>query len=616
MKLHFLLILHFFLLGTNGLTQIQWDLPEPVRYDLEAAFDWVNHQLEDTSLSKAQRVHYQCILSDLYNKQGRYARGTKILLGINNPEELPTTYRIKFYLAKANNIKYKGGVKDAKLYYNRAIDLANQTGERLLALQSIIEKAEFFRKITEFQSGLKEIEKALWLNRSSSSKEKELRAYALNRKAAILNELSRPNNAISISHQSIAISKEVNNPYLIATSQNEIGYAYKHVPNIDSALHYYKLAEALFRKNKMIGDAIHVKFNRLELSFHHDISPNETLAGFQSLEREIKEQQIDYPLQQIILYQAMNAESRGDFKKAWEQRMRYHSAFVEEFDRRKFLELENLRQENENKGILEENQRISKRLASTEKELEEKDERIAIILFGFVTVAAALAIIFRYYITTKSLSKRLKDQNQQKDYLIQEIHHRVKNNLHFVHSLLEMQKNSSDDIAEAVGLDEASLRISSVSLLHEMLYQEEHLDKINIKHYLQDLMQHLRTTFGHSNKEVKCQLYIEELLFSIQNATAVGLLITELFTNSYKHAFADIQNPEFQVHLSKIPARQEVEIIVQDNGLGSEQPQQIDGSKTLGLRLIDIFSRQLKGKYSLSFAKGFTYQLNFKYDEV
>lgn len=602
-------------LALQAHAQIIWELPIPVRYNVDKALVFVEEKLQDENLEEAQKIKWSSVLSQLYNKKGQFAQGATLLFDIPDLDQVPADIQATYFLAKAINEKFRNKPEEALDDYVHAETAAKKLKNNTRILQVMIEKAEFFRKYYQHEQALTTIIEVLAILEQSTDVSSEVRAYALNRRAAILTETGKLDESVVASRKCIRLASEIGNFYLVGASMNEIGYIFKNRRLLDSSFYYYEQAEANFRKGNMLLDAMQVWMNRLELCIHNQYRMTEAIPELKVFIKEVKEKDIQQPIRMAFFYLAEFYERNKDYKEAMFYWKEYHQAFAAEFQQESMNQLSNLHQEYKNRKIEEENGRIQSELETKQKELTDKDKRFTWILLGFILVVGGLFVTIQLYAKTKKLTTNLRIQNEQKDVLVQEVHHRVKNNLHFIHSLLEMQKNAASNIEEAVGLEEASLRISCVSLVHEFLYQGEDYDKVNLRNYMGQLLQHLETTFSQPDKKVQVKLEIEEAEFSIQNCTAMGLLIAELYTNSVKYAFVDLDKPVFQVAFRKVAHFNTYELVVRDNGQNPVNFEEKKGVKTLGMRLIDIFSRQLKGDYEIGWENGFYYKLNFGISE-
>ncbi len=201
--------------------------------------------------------------------------------------------------------------------------------------------------------------------------------------------------------------------------------------------------------------------------------------------------------------------------------------------------------------------------------------------------------------------------NKEKDVLIQEIHHRVKNNLQSISSIVDMQIMSLDDDIQKNILTQTHSRIIAMSLVHEMLYSQNDLSYIKLKEYIDKLILTVNKMVNADNLAVKFNLDIDNINLSVSNCISLGMLTSEAITNSIKYAFENTKNPEININVSHDKKTEILYFNIKDNGLGIEEDV-ISGEKTsFGMRLIQIFAAQLKADIQLKNNCGTEIELSF-----
>lgn len=245
----------------------------------------------------------------------------------------------------------------------------------------------------------------------------------------------------------------------------------------------------------------------------------------------------------------------------------------------------------------------------------------------FITMMAVLLtgmIMMIVKFRTRSLSKdkqkleqtvelrtsELKSSLDEQTALLQELHHRVKNNLQIISSLISLQTNSSTDSSEIHSLNDASRRIRAVALVHEMLYKQDKAE-IDIKFYLTELASTINELVNVQQLPIKFNLDVDNIVLKVDQAVALGMITSELISNSIKYAFTGVDHPEVILSLHKKNNGNTIVYIVKDNGPGNVS-KDVNDKTRFGMRLIDIFSRQIKGSHSFCNNNGFTYELQFK----
>ena len=192
--------------------------------------------------------------------------------------------------------------------------------------------------------------------------------------------------------------------------------------------------------------------------------------------------------------------------------------------------------------------------------------------------------------------------------LLKEIHHRVKNNLQVVSSLLSLQSNTVDNAQTLELLRESQDRIRAMALVHEQLYRSNDFAGIDVKGYLSDLVENLRTSYRTERLEVTVDS--DALFVSLDTAIPLGLIVSELVTNAFKHGFAD--RGSGVVHVSaRSTGSDECTLVVEDNGTGMPPGFAVEKTSSLGLHLVQILVDQIEGRLSMTNSNGARFAIRF-----
>ncbi len=215
----------------------------------------------------------------------------------------------------------------------------------------------------------------------------------------------------------------------------------------------------------------------------------------------------------------------------------------------------------------------------------------------------------------KKAEERIKSSLKEKEVLLREIHHRVKNNLAVIVSLLGLQSEYAPDEVTRKMLEDSQARIRSMSLAHELLYQSENLAHIGIRQYVDNLAAYLSGASIGIGTRINVIKEIEDVSFGLDTAIPVGFIVTELISNCIKHAFPDREEGTIKIHLKTI-GEGEFEFLFQDDGIGI--PAHVDprNSKSLGLELVDAFVEQLKGQIEIRHERGTEVRITFEEKET
>ncbi|MCC3530654.1 MAG: PAS domain S-box protein [Microcoleus sp. PH2017_22_RUC_O_B] len=204
----------------------------------------------------------------------------------------------------------------------------------------------------------------------------------------------------------------------------------------------------------------------------------------------------------------------------------------------------------------------------------------------------------------------LKNSLKEKEILLKEIHHRVKNNLCVVASLLELQSNTVADPQIAKMFEESQNRLYSMALIHEKLYRSTNRAQINFGEYLEDLVTNLFHSYNISDNRIQLQVLAEPISLNLETATPCGLIANELVSNTLKHAFPHGASGTVSVECYQTGDR-EIHLFVKDNGIGF--PQNLDFRKTnsMGFQVVCTLTEQLEGTIEMSRQIGTAFHLVF-----
>jgi len=215
------------------------------------------------------------------------------------------------------------------------------------------------------------------------------------------------------------------------------------------------------------------------------------------------------------------------------------------------------------------------------------------------------------------ITERKKAQDQierslkEKEVLLKEIHHRVKNNLQVISSLLNMQARTTKDTDTINILSESRDRITTMSIIHTQLYESRDLSKISIKEFINRLLGQLLQSYHTGESRITPVIRVEECLLSISIAVPVGLIVNELLSNAIKYAFVGREEGVIEIILSASQSGR-VNLMVSDDGVGLPHGLDIDTNTSLGLRLVKLLTEdQLQGKLDIISEKGTTFIIEF-----
>jgi PAS domain S-box-containing protein len=215
-------------------------------------------------------------------------------------------------------------------------------------------------------------------------------------------------------------------------------------------------------------------------------------------------------------------------------------------------------------------------------------------------------------ITDRKLSEdKIKSSLKEKEVLLREIHHRVKNNLQIISSLLSLQSSYLKDEKAMDAFRESQNRVKSIAMIHEKLYQSTDLEKIDFEEYIHSLITRLFHSYNVNKDQIQSILEIDNVTLNINTAIPCGLIINELVSNSLKHAFPDGREGKINIALNSDNGRN-FELTISDDGVGFPKDVDFQNTETLGLQLVNTLVRQLEGSIELENSKGTAFKINFE----
>lgn len=210
----------------------------------------------------------------------------------------------------------------------------------------------------------------------------------------------------------------------------------------------------------------------------------------------------------------------------------------------------------------------------------------------------------------KKAEELIQKSLEEKEILLQEIHHRVKNNLQIIISLLRLQASSEEDDRLINMFRECQNRIMAMAFVHEKLYQSRDFTRVDFTQYIHDFAQELGTAFGVKKKGIELKTELEEIELDINRAIPCGLIFNELFTNAIQHAFPGDNRGEIVIRLQR-ENQEQISLEVWDSGVGLPADFNLEVPKTLGLMLVKSLTAQINGRLAIARSNGTSFKIVF-----
>lgn len=447
------------------------------------------------------------------------------------------------------------------------------------------------------------------------------------------------NNAISFYKKSYAIKETIKDEKGMLNCLINIGAAYQTNGQFDSAYYYGLKGLQQAKKINAADDVIASKEN-IAASLVNLSKPDEALRYLQEADRERPaddnkkhlithyETYGDLYLQKNNLDQAIQYFQKGlnlaksnnrmeaaevfyrklaaSFYKQGNYQLAYDYSDKGNAISDTLLNEQNSRQVNEMSAVYEtaeKENRIEKlntaNTISTANAKQRNSERNYFILLSILLLGLA-AVTYKAFVNNKKKKEQLNAQNKiiekslaEKEVLLREIHHRVKNNLQIVSSLLSLQSNFIKDEQALDAVKESRNRVQSMSLIHQNFYQDENLTGINVQHYIEALADNLFSSYNIHKDNIKLVKEIELINLDVDTVIPIGLILNELITNCLKYAFTNKNEGIIKVSLQK--QNNILYLSVYDNGKGLPEDFEMGAKKSFGHKMINAFLQKLNG---------------------
>ncbi len=419
-------------------------------------------------------------------------------------------------------------------------------------------------------------------------------------------ELGNPDSTAICFRRALRLSEPIPSSAMI--NLYEFGMAKEKLGELDSALYYVNRAV-----NMDGADHSGEEYNIFRMDYAKLLAETgKTQKGInvftQALPHVENTQNIKHKLKMYYAGYKIYEEV-GNSDKA----LKYYKLYQKEEQHRKEEKLEKSFKEIETKYETEKKSQMIKELALKDElnstRLTNRNRWLWVLGFGLLGLIGLLYRIFmqKQVITTQKddLTVALNDKN----VLLKEIHHRVKNNLQVISSLLGLQSRFVKDATAAEALKIGKSRVQSMALLHQKLYTNKDLKSVNIKDYFEDLILNLMDTYKINDERISFETDIDDLILDIDTVVPLGLITNELISNAFKHAFEEGKHGKIWLSVKQIG--EEVQLRLRDNGRGVPFTTIPEKTESLGLQLIKSFSEKLDGDLAISNNEGSEFVLTF-----
>lgn len=515
-----------------------------------------------------------------------------------------------------NNIAFvyhlQGKYKDALKYYLKALEFF-ENSKYVKQKQNVINNiGSLYADQKQFATALQYFEQALQI--AETIKDTLGIAFAYNNIGEVYQKQGKWKEAKTNFLQSLVWKKHKQHWRSIASGYANLGLVYEDENKYDSAEFYLQEALQIYRKINDTNGEVETLLRLGELSV---LLKNENKANLSYQTALHKSLLIGAkPLtEKAYKYLSEYYAKKQDFAEAYRLRVLYDNT------KDSLMNIEQARQINELQVIYNDqakNKQIEilqkeKQISLLEQDAVKKQKWLLVAIVAILVLVAA-SLWWAYWLKQKkneALNQKnleIADNLLQKEMLLKEIHHRVKNNLQIISSLLHLQTHKSQNLQDL--LQKSQDRIQAMAIIHEKLYQSSNLQSISLSEYIENLLGYFEKTYSLSEKNICFQSNVENIFLDIDKLIPCGLILNELITNSIKYAFkekkagiilvwASIQNNMCKLEIS-------------DNGSGLPEELNLKKIKSLGLRLVDGLVKQIKGSWQSQNEQGAKFVINFE----
>jgi two-component sensor histidine kinase len=587
-------------------------------------------------------LRYQYIIACLAFLQGDLGKSFPIYKDVLKATAEKKYWKLHLYaLINIGRIFWlQGNYDSAHQYYNKALILAdslhNQQGMGMAYLLTGVayqDQGYYELAIENLQQARRIYEHMNYYSRL---------AYALNYLGGVYFDLYEFEKSLVYYKSALRLHEQNSDPWGVAIICRLMGRIYSARNESDSAEYYYQKSLGIALKlndrngemysrrflgsqylaNKQYPEAMHMFQESLKLANENN-NPKEIVNSLYDIGVLYKNQQMldksaTYFLMSIRLadslklhYEKMIAckslsnvyERKKDFNHAllyYKQYKTVSDTIFSEKKRKNMDELQ-LKYETEKK-----NNEINKlRLEEVNQEAKMKHQKIL-----NYSLIIGISLVFLIVLVLWNSNNQKKKANKEIETLLKEIHHRVRNNLQTISSLLSLQSSYITDNRIKDAVKEGQNRVKSMALIHQMLYQQERLSRINFREYLVQLAEAISESFMTIPEKVEYQVHCEPVELDVDTAIPLGLIVNELLVNAHKYAFSETNKGVITILLSQTE-KDRYTLKIKDNGKGMPGNIKFEETNTLGLKLVSLLVRQIRGEIKYHVNKGTEFTIEF-----
>lgn len=541
-------------------------------------------------------------LGHTYNMRGNYRIAKKYYDNILKIAVSEKDYKLQSTILDGIGVSFSNqGLYDSATAYGiKSLQIAEKLKDSLMM-------ARVMTNLGRSQVIRKDIDKAMEyfttaLKTATKHNDKSIIAYTLENIGDVWVKTD-PKKAIDYFSRSLVLAKELDDVSLVATLYMSLGDIYSGMKDYDKAYNYYKLGIESAKENDDKELTLQL-LNSIGLVL---IDKKNYQKAIEYLEQALEANNtsgLKIPLSNTYKELAKAYAGLNNYEKAYHYHLLHTTVDSTVFntDREKAA-LEITSKYNVEKKVKE---ILVLRKDNEIKNLQLSNNQLILVA---TTVICVLLLVICIIFYNKFQAKR--KSNEEKEVLLREIHHRVKNNMQIILSILSLEVRKSDDVNAVSFFKESESRIQSMAIIHEMLYQSHNLANISFNDYICQLVDYIFKIYNVNTEKIKYKIDSSDVHLDINTAVPLGLIVNELVCNSLKHAFAKRDSGMITIQLINEKPK-EYELVIGDTGVGLPDNFEIKKTTTLGLKLIQTLTKQIEGKLKITSENGVVFSICFK----
>ncbi|MEX2233553.1 MAG: tetratricopeptide repeat protein [Cyclobacteriaceae bacterium] len=499
-------------------------------------------------------------LGMLYREKGLYEKSLEYLLAASYKlgKSEPSTTLATCYNSIGNVYLKIGELKAALDFHYRALNVRKKVNSMKGVSSSFNNIGSVYLLLKQYDSALINFQNSLEIKRILNDKTGQ--GVSLNNIGEVMVKMQKLEEAEDLYQEALSMRLSIDDKVGQAITRNNLAYVYLLNDNLFSAERELKRSENLATSLGLLE----VLKTNYEIQIRLYKQKNDI------------DKALDYSQQLLIVKDSLLNQEKA--QSLAEMQTRYESLNKE--DRIALLEKEGLLQA---------------------VEIDKKQIWIRSLVLAMI-LTLVIGVLIYYNLRTVRKNK------VHIEHLLKELHHRVKNNLQILSSLLSLQSQQLTDDTAIKAVKSSESRINAMALIHRKLYKVDQNRTVDIKEYITELIQYLVYSYGYHEKNLKLDLEINAISIDVDKAIPLGLILNELISNAFKHAYENQPNPSLMINLEH-PGLHQLNIRIRDNGGGIPEANEKQ-RKTFGMKIVSTLIKELKGSLDVKCENGTTYDLH------